>query len=106
MIAFTIAIGVVTILLYLMYSVVFKSAAKEEMSTKENGKVNNNGIDKQKVKEKEKKQNVKVSAVSKDSVFKHKWLASTLKAHSDRVTGIDFSPNGKYLLSTGNGKVT
>jgi WD40 repeat protein len=36
-------------------------------------------------------------------VFKHKLLSSTLKAHSDVVTGIDFSSNGKYLISCGRG---
>ena len=53
---------------------------------------------------KEKKTNVKSQvAKAKEPVFKHKLLATCLKAHSDRVNGIDFSSNGKYLLSCGNG---
>ena len=39
----------------------------------------------------------------KETPFKHKWLAVSLKAHSDKVTGIDFSSNGKYFLSSGLG---
>ncbi len=38
---------------------------------------------------------------TKEPQFKHKLLSTILKAHSDNVYGIDFSPNGKYLLSTG-----
>jgi hypothetical protein len=55
-------------------------------------------------KNREKKQNIKPAKV-KEALFKHKWLSATLKAHSDQVTGIDFSSNGKYLLSCGLGTV-
>ena len=50
----------------------------------------------------EKKQNIKPNKV-KDIPFTHKWLAASLKAHSDKITGIDFSSNGKYLISCGLG---
>ena len=36
--------------------------------------------------------------------FTHSWLATILKGHSSPVLGFDFSPNGKYLISTAEGK--
>ena len=38
-----------------------------------------------------------------EQVFKHQLLAATLKAHSESIESIDFSPNGKYLISCGEG---
>ena len=35
--------------------------------------------------------------------FTHSWLATILKGHSSAVLGFDFSPNGKYLISTAEG---
>jgi WD40 repeat protein len=55
------------------------------------------------VKAKDKKQqNPKPITKSKDVTFKHRLLSSCLKAHSDKVNSIDFSSNGKYMLSCGN----
>ncbi|BFZ18412.1 hypothetical protein BsWGS_21451 [Bradybaena similaris] len=31
--------------------------------------------------------------------FSHPWLSSTLKGHSSRIVALDFSPNGKYMIS-------
>uniref|UniRef100_A0A0B6ZZF9 Uncharacterized protein n=1 Tax=Arion vulgaris TaxID=1028688 RepID=A0A0B6ZZF9_9EUPU len=31
--------------------------------------------------------------------FFHPWLSSTLKGHSSRIVALDFSPNGKYMIS-------
>lgn len=36
--------------------------------------------------------------------FSHTWLASTLKGNSSSVLGLDFSPNGKYLITCAEGK--
>lgn len=35
--------------------------------------------------------------------FTHKWLASSLKGHSARILDMDFSPNGKYVLTVADG---
>ena len=38
------------------------------------------------------------------SNFTHPWLSSTLRFHSGQILGIDFSPNGKYLITCSDGK--
>lgn len=38
--------------------------------------------------------------------FSHPWLASTLKGHTDDIRDIDFSSNGKYLASCGEGRLS
>lgn len=97
-IAFTIAIATVGLLFYLTYSIIFKKTEDVENTKelKEEPKEKEDKIPKTK----EKKLNTKPVKV-KEAPFKHKWLSATLKAHSDSVTGIDFSSNGKYLLSCG-----
>jgi len=34
------------------------------------------------------------------SSFTHKWLLTSLKGHSKRILDMDFSPNGKFLVTT------
>lgn len=49
----------------------------------------------------------KLAASTKKSSFvpfAHKWLASSLKGHSSRVVSMDFSPNGKYLVTASDGE--
>ena len=36
--------------------------------------------------------------------FSHHWLATTLKGHSAPILGLNFSPNGKQLVSCADGK--
>ena len=45
----------------------------------------------------------KKKAESKASVFTHEWLAGSLKGHGDGVLDMDFSSNGKYLISCAEG---
>lgn len=100
-IAFTIAIASVILLLYLTYSVFKKSdcLTKTEESKDQNEAVSKDEK-KPQLKIKENKKQAKPVKV-KEPQFKHTWLSGTLKAHSDYLTGIDFSSNGKYLLSSG-----
>ncbi|KAJ8312489.1 hypothetical protein KUTeg_009862 [Tegillarca granosa] len=35
--------------------------------------------------------------------FLHPWLSTTLKGNSGYILGLDFSPNGKYLINTAEG---
>lgn len=36
--------------------------------------------------------------------FSHPWLLTSLKGHSSDVLDMDFSSNGKYLATCGEGK--
>lgn len=99
-IAFTIAIATVILLFYLAYNVFNKS----ENSDKTPEPVDQGEAKKEEKpipsKAKETKKQAK-PVKTKEPQFKHTWLSGTLKAHSDKLTGIDFSSNGKYLLSSG-----
>jgi len=103
-VAFTIAIATVVLLFYYLYSILFKrteSFQEEDDSLKKAKTEENTDTSNEKFsKNKEKKSHSK-PIKSKEVAFKHAWLSATLKAHSDTVTGIDFSSNGKYLLSSG-----
>ena len=56
--------------------------------------------------------NKKVKPVTKSSKkpahvpFTHEWLSCTLKGHSSRIVSLDFSPNGKYLVTASEGLCT
>lgn len=105
-ISFTVAVATVAILFYFTYSLLFKKTSCHDS----NGKLENSGENDSHSKEqtvsnnkpKEKKSNLKLPNKVKEPQFKHRLLASILKAHSDTVNGIDFSSNGKYLLSAGS----
>ena len=38
-------------------------------------------------------------------LFSHPWVASSLKAHGAAVLDMDFSQNGKYLITVAEGKL-
>lgn len=127
-IAFTIALATTITLVYIFYNVFFKKSAHvytEESDDQKQETISNGKNDTKQIRAKEKKQNLK-PIKTKEAVLKHQWLCATLKgkknilinyikkiinqnetfiAHSDTVTGCDFSSNGKYLISTGLGKI-
>lgn len=125
--AFTIAVATVGLLFYFAYTIFFKKVDEPETQSKRSLSAlktqkwinlvpileESKSTESAESTEKKTKSNTKIDKKSafkptkaKEVQFKHKWLAATLKAHSDRITGIDFSSNGKYLLSCGLGKFT
>lgn len=41
---------------------------------------------------------------TKQTNFTHPWLVTSLKGHSGRVLDMDFSSNGKYVATCGEGE--
>ncbi|RNA06630.1 transducin beta 2 [Brachionus plicatilis] len=97
--AFTIAVATVVLLVYIFFKIIAKP--QPDIQAKPEKEEEEEAI-KQSTKTKEKKINLKSVPKNKETTFKHDWLSTCLKAHSDKITGIDFSSNGKYLLSCGN----
>ncbi|KAH9525717.1 Transducin beta-like protein 2 [Bulinus truncatus] len=101
LIAVTAAVGAIVLLIVLLCSV-FKRARREEQTDNDSGKSKgeNNHSDEKFIGSKKAKpvptKNVKKAAYVP---FSHLWLSSTLKGHSSRIVSLDFSPNGKYLLT-------
>jgi len=99
LIAVTAAVGAIVLLFFLLCNVLRQekqddgdendkqTKTADENSAKESGS--------------SKKQKPLAKNVKKlNTAFSHTWLASTLKGHSGRVIDFDFSPNGKYVIST------
>ncbi|OWF53107.1 transducin beta-like protein 2 [Mizuhopecten yessoensis] len=98
--AVTAAVGAVVLLLVLLCSV-WKKETKEQKQDSDENQVTKTKADpvKQEKNSKKSKLNVRTKKPQQLQV-NHPWLASTLKGNSSAVLGIDFSPNGKYLITT------
>lgn len=44
------------------------------------------------------------TARNEKQAYSHPWLLTTLKGHTGSILDMDFSSNGKYLTSCGDGK--
>ncbi|XP_060075371.1 transducin beta-like protein 2 [Ylistrum balloti] len=98
--AVTAAVGAVVLLLVLLCSVWKKDTKDQKEDSGENqvSKVKTEPV-KQEKNSKKLKLNIRSKKPQQVQVT-HPWLASTLKGNSSAVLGIDFSPNGKYLITT------
>merc|ERR1712038_1088990 len=98
--AVTAAVGAVVLLFVLVCSVARKGDNEEEEPEE---KPQQNGHAKsKKPQQTSSKKHLKEKPSKRDNkhVFTHPWLASTLKAHSSPILDMDFSLNGKYLVSS------
>ncbi|GFR97148.1 transducin beta-like protein 2 [Elysia marginata] len=98
LIAVTAAVGAIVLLFTLLCSVFRKDKPKEEIESEQDKKTANAGSEKN-------NSNKKVKPATKTAKkpahisFSHTWLSCTLKGHSSRIVSLDFSPNGKYLIT-------
>ncbi|CAG9767198.1 unnamed protein product [Ceutorhynchus assimilis] len=80
-----------------------KSAKSKSSSTETSGK---HGKKEQQAAKPKKKQlterETRRTARANEKGFNHPWLLATLKGHTGRVLDMDFSANGKYLVSCGD----
>lgn len=98
--AVTAAVGAVVLLLILLCSVGRRADKKDEDQDEQKNeseeKKKSDRSEKPTRKTKVNQRHKRVQHVP----FTHSWLATILKGHSSPVLGFDFSPNGKYLIST------
>lgn len=96
LIAVTAAVGAIVLLFTLLCSVFRKDKPTTEDEPEQDKKPANAAPD---------KSNKKVKPITKSVkkpphvAFSHAWLSCTLKGHSSRIVSLDFSPNGKYLIT-------
>ncbi|KAG8252032.1 Transducin beta-like protein 2 [Homalodisca vitripennis] len=55
-------------------------------------------------KHKKKHQTEKWNQKLSKQTYTHSWMVTSLKGHTGQVTDIDFSPNGKFLVTCAEGK--
>jgi len=100
--AVTAAVGAVVLLFVLVCSVIKKADDKEE-DNEEETKPQQNGNAKKKPgnQQPSSKKHLREKPSKRDNkhVFTHPWLASSLRAHSSPILDMDFSLNGKYLVT-------
>uniref|UniRef100_A0A2C9KI42 Uncharacterized protein n=1 Tax=Biomphalaria glabrata TaxID=6526 RepID=A0A2C9KI42_BIOGL len=99
LIAVTAAVGAIVLLIALLCNV-FKRDKKEQQISEETDKSKGEGQT-EKLSGVKKPKPVPTKNVKKSAYvpFSHLWLSSTLKGHSSSIVSLDFSPNGKYLLT-------
>ncbi|XP_060574633.1 transducin beta-like protein 2 [Ruditapes philippinarum] len=95
--AVTAAVGAVVLLIMLFFTMSRKTTENEEKEEDKNDSKPANKQEKQA--NKKVKPAGKTKVKSQQSTFAHKWLASSLKGHGARILDMDFSPNGKYVIT-------
>lgn len=96
--AVTAAVGAVVLLVMLFCTMSRKSHEKEpEEETKEDSK--NTKISNQQQEKQSSKKQKPARGKAHQTQFTHKWLACSLKGHGANILDMDFSPNGKYVIT-------
>ncbi|XP_052801021.1 transducin beta-like protein 2 [Mya arenaria] len=95
-IAVTAAVGAIVLLIMLFFTMGRKSQTEEKEESEDETKTSK--------KEKQQPTTKKTKSVARTKgkdrvVFSHEWLAGSLKGHSSRILDMDFSPNGKYVIT-------
>ncbi|XP_059140998.1 transducin beta-like protein 2 [Physella acuta] len=98
LIALTAAVGAVVLLFILLCNVLRRDKKDANTSDSKTDDHETQSHDKVSTK-KGKPAPVKTAKKPAFVPFSHLWLSCTLKGHSSRIVSIDFSPNGKYMLS-------
>lgn len=96
--AVTAAVGAVVLLIMLFCSMNRKSREEEQENEEKSETKSTNNIQ-EKQTSKKAKPTSKVRVKTQHSTFTHSWLAGTLKGHGTRILDMDFSPNGKYVIT-------
>ncbi|XP_005100638.1 transducin beta-like protein 2 [Aplysia californica] len=100
LIAVTAAVGAIVLLFILLCNVLRRDKQQQkEEDSQANDVAEGSPTEKTNNKKQQKSAPKNVKKVAQ-AAFSHPWLAGTLKGHSGRIVGLDFSPNGKYLIST------
>ncbi|XP_064647954.1 transducin beta-like protein 2 [Lineus longissimus] len=98
LIAVTAAVGAVVLLLVLLCNIAKKADDKDKDEGEEKKE---NGSSKQKKGQQfTKKARGPIKSTKQTKItFSHPWLAKTFKGPGSNILGLDFSPNGKYMIA-------
>ncbi|CAG5117125.1 unnamed protein product [Candidula unifasciata] len=99
--AVTAAVGAIVLLFALLCNVIRRDrAGKNDGEDNKSSKAEEaSSGDRAEHGKKVQKTAVKATKKAAHVPFSHAWLSSTLKGHSSRIVALDFSPNGKYMIS-------